>query len=252
MLISADPDALEVHSKLMDTVDMYIPESILDDDRTARENWLDGYLCGIKRRRLSPKDEAKLAAHKQPDYAESKNPPKRYRVLVRGRHRVPEWEEDMDNKYSDECGGMMIFKDGEMCEFELKNMRWRDFRGVPRLPQSTGEGSATGYKVASRPRHEAGEPDPDAGQDSGQRALDSIRDNLLRDDLLGGGLSDDGDEILSGLGGSRKRREYPYMGSVFRPYDPSWMPVLPASEQETDLEVRRWLLGWGANDVPGA
>lgn len=170
MLISANRDALVVHSRIMDTVDLADPEEFED----KREAFLQGFLYAMKRSRGTDEDEAKLAKHKtfslgtpKPDVL-----PTRYDVSCRGTHRVPEWEDHFQNTYANESRGCLTFKDGELCEFEL-TCPWTQFKGVPSL-----EGTITGYKVADWPRHQSAVPREEAREDWAESALDGIRDDL--------------------------------------------------------------------------
>lgn len=255
MLISANTDALEVHSKIMDTMDIYGPEPQFDADMSTRDAWLDGYLCAMKRLPQSPENEARFAAHRGPNFTrqETAPSPTKFYVMMRGSHRVPEWEADMQNKYTGEAGGMLIFKDGELCEFELKNISWdRQFKGVPRLPDRGSEGKAMGYRVADWPKHAAGEPEQESGRDWGRNVLDDLRDEL------NGGYGSDADSGCGGLLKKRKRarsdwgsmREYPWK-SMFRPYKrkSEWTSRDPASWREPTYEddpedVRMFMFGW--------
>lgn len=262
MLISADRDALEVHSKIMDTMDMYGPKPT-DNDLTAREAWLDGYLCAMKRVPQTPEHEARFAAHKQPNWMargrRREGTPTRYFILLRGSHRVPEWEEDRMNKYSDESGGMLVFNDGELCAFDLKGIMWPDFKGVPRLPAHR-EGSARGYKIADWPKHAVGEPEQERGGTWMERGLDNVRDMLRRDEERvwdSDGGSDCGGGALKDLLPSRKRkradwgsmREYA-LQRAFRPYDrrDDWLGdrrlELWELEEEDDPDHLPSLLSW--------
>lgn len=181
MLISADRDALEIHSRIMDTVDVGAPDH--EDEASTRDAFLQGFMYAMKRRRMSPEHEAKFAAHKEPHFqAFPSQPEKRYQVLVRGSHRVPEWEGDFTNKMTSETSALLVFKNGELCQFELSDLLWEKFKGVPVLP-CWGEGSAIGYKVSDRPWYNAGEPDEEPRKNWYESMLDHLREThrSLRD-----------------------------------------------------------------------
>lgn len=64
MLIPHDTDALEVYSKLMDTIDKHGPDPEYRADMTTGEAWLQDFMCAMKRLSQAPKNEARYNPHK--------------------------------------------------------------------------------------------------------------------------------------------------------------------------------------------
>jgi hypothetical protein len=170
MLMSTDKGALTVHTRIMDTMDLAEPE----EEEDSRVAFLQGFLYAMKRLKKSDEHEAAFAAHKSPSHRTLANPPDppptTYTALLRGSHRVPEWEGDMLDTYTSETNGVLDFKDSELCEFSLSCL-CESFRDVPAL-------SPLDIKISEQPQHEMVVPQPERPAGVIERMLDMTRDDL--------------------------------------------------------------------------
>ncbi|KAH9891375.1 hypothetical protein F4778DRAFT_795507 [Xylariomycetidae sp. FL2044] len=206
MILSADKEMLLVHSRIMDTVG-YVHEDVNpyhdeeEPQRGTREAFLDGFMYAMKRKPSIAEHEEAFARHNRPRLYRSRRGteeeiPKKYAMIVRGSHRVPEWAGDMLDTNSEESRGYITFADdGLFRSFKLQ-LGWHSFKGLPAF-----DGTACGYKVSDDAQHENVVPDPDEHDDVGDRFLDETRDILMpsRTARKGRDREDDPDDLLGQL-----------------------------------------------------